>query len=101
MMKTEIGFLKDLLAASRTINAIDALTKALGPEYEAARIRSLADKAGWRATDPSLSARTRQHYLDLARKLDIIVDGKTLRSATLPKYRTADATPRGAKGGKE
>lgn len=100
-MKTEMGFLKDLLAASQRIETIDALTKALGPAYEAARIRSLADKAGQRATDASLSAQTRKRYLDLARKLDVLADGKTLRPATLPTRRTWNPEPMGAKGGIE
>lgn len=99
-MKTETRFLKDLLAASQRLAAVDALTKALGPAYKAARIRSLASKAGWRATDASLSAQTRQQYLDLARKLDILVDGKTFRPATLPtKHRIWNPAPIGADRG--
>lgn len=100
-------FLEGLLEASRSMEAVDAIAELVKyyakqePTTEEKRLRKIGNDAAWLSADHRLPIEKRKQYLEIARIVDILVDGKTQRPATLPQFRTASFEARRVTGGRE
>lgn len=86
----ERDFLDNLLDSSQNLETVELLRTALEPYQRVARLRALADQAAWLSADDTLTPKTREKYLTIARQIDVMVDGKDHRPKGLPTFRKAD-----------